>query len=251
VGRGAARPRHRRAAVSATRPGDPDLAQARLHAWHRARPSPADWHRLESAQGLVAFLEVARQQPFGPWLADLDEPRSLHAIDAALAAAFGSIARRFASWFPPSVRAPIEQLATLPTLAVRRHLQRGGEIETWMVGAARGAAAGGPTPDGLDAFVSDWLSRWPGGPDSAIATVARELAAATRALRDTLRVPAGRERELRRASMRTRVELLFRRSAGTPVAACVELCELALAMLRLRSGLARRVLEERAVSVAT
>ncbi len=237
--------------MRATRPGDADLAQARLHAWHRARPAPPDWHRLESAQGLAAFIEIARNEPFGPWLAELDEPRSLHAIDATLAAAFGAIARRFASWFPPAVRAPIEQLATLPALAVQRHLQGGGAVESWMVGAAGGAAAAGPAADGLDAFLSEWLSRWRGGPDSAAVATARELAATMLALRAALRVPTGRERELRLTAIRSRVDTLFRRSAGTPVAACVELCELALAMLRLRSGLVRRVLEERAASVPT
>lgn len=237
--------------MSATRLGDPDLAQARLHAWHRARPSAPDWHRLESAQGLAAFLEIAQDEPFGPWLAGLDEPHSLHAIDATLAAAFGSIARRFASWFPPSARAPIERLATLPGLALRRHLASGGEVEAWMPGAAGAVEPGVPTAGGLDAFAADWLSRWRGRPDAVAAAAARELVATMQALREALRVPAGRERELRLTSIRSRVDTLFRHSAGTPVAACVELCELAIAMLRLRSGLVRRVLEERAVSVAT
>lgn len=237
--------------MSATRHGDADLAQARLHAWHRARPSQPDWHRLESAQGLAAFLEIAREEPFGPWLAGLDEPRWLHAIDATLAAAFGSIAWRFASWFPPAARAPIERLATLPGLAVRQHLASGGGVEAWMPGVAGAFEAGEPTPGGLDAFAADWLSRWPGGPDAAATAAARELVATMQALREAQRIPAGRERELRLASIRGRVETLFRRSAGTPLAACVELCGLALAMLRLRSGLVRRVLEERAVSVST
>ena len=237
--------------MSGTRPGDPDLAQARLHAWHQARPAPHDWQRLESAQGLAAFLEIARDPPFGAWLTGLDEPRSLQAIDATLAVAFSASARQFASWFPPAARVPIEQLATLPGLAVRRHLAGGGEVEAWMPGAAGFVEGRGPMPDSLDAFVTAWLSRWRRGTDSAAARAAHELVATTRALRDALRVPAGREREHRLGAIRSRVDTLFRHSAGTPVAACVELCELALVMLRLRSGLVRRVLEDRAASVAT
>ena len=98
----------------------------------------------------------------------------------------------------------------------------------------------------MKSWVRAWLASLPAGvPETRAGCV--ELA---RAVADFRRRSAAAAAAAPAMRMHDRLALLFRRHAGTPVAMACEIAAAALDLQRLRAGLVRRLLTQRAASVA-
>lgn len=244
---------------------DFDAAQARLQAWRSRRPGAADWASLEAILGFEEFLARARQPPFAHWLAGMRAEPTLQEIDYCLRAALRRDCAAMASWYGAPWNVPLRQLAAIVDLPLLAHMRRGESVPPRMLDDPRWRALADAPPEarfrvatGLDAgaaadadLLEAWMSAW-------LATLPRsdavalegftQLARAARAHR-VLGATAQRD-VLASVSVAERLAQLFRRHAATPVAMACELAAVALDLRRLRYGLVRRALAQRAVSVA-
>lgn len=247
---------------------DPDAAQARMQAWHSRRPTDVDWALLNSTVGVDEYLARARQPPFAHWLQQLGTAPSLHEVDRVLRTVFRQDCRQMARWFAEPWRTPLSRLAALIDLPLLTHLERRESLPLALLGdevwqrialapaAARFALATGLNGDDRHDVFERWLLAWRaslppevGAWNGAIAQL-RAVIRRWRLERGTV----ARDRPERAApsqdSVTRTLALLFRRSAGTPLAMVCELALIALDLQRLRAGLTRRWLTQRAATVA-
>jgi hypothetical protein len=246
---------------------DWDAAQARLQGLRSRRPSAAEWVALEATLGLDEYLARARQAPFGLWIESLGTEPALHEIDRVLRAAFRAECTRLASWYGEPWNRALAQLAAILDLPLLAALRRGavlpasaGDDPVWrgLIAAPadeRFQLATGlqPPPDSSGATTSleDWARAWLAALPACTPETRAGFAALARAAVEFQRRGAAADRFATPAlRMHERLALLFRRHAGTPVAMACEIAAAALDLQRLRAGLVRRVLAQRAASVA-
>lgn len=246
---------------------DWDAAQARLQGLRSRRPSVAEWIALEATLGLDEYLARARQPPFGRWIESLSAEPALHEIDRVLRAAFRSECARLAGWYGEPWNRPLAQLAAIVDLPLLAGLSHGavlpasaGDDPVWRklmaapadarfqiaTGLQLPPADSRPDMELLESWVRVWLASLPAGAPDTRAGFA-ELA---RVVADFRRRSAAAAAAAPAMRMHERLALLFRRHAGTPVAMACEIAAAALDLQRLRAGLVRRLLTQRAASVA-
>ncbi len=240
------------------RSGDLDGAQARLQAWRSRRPTGQHWNALEAILGYDEFFARARQPPFAHWLEGLRSTPSLHDIDRAIRAAARRDCQTLASWYPPPWDRALARLAGALELPLLAHLLRGAPAPGWMLEDSHlnavaladprdrfSVATGLHSPSvPADDVLRTWTERWLAALPQASATIRDgfgRLAGAVLAAADTVAA---------RDALPDRLAALFRHYAGTPVAMACEFAALVLDLRRLRSGLVRRTLAQRAATVA-
>ncbi len=247
---------------------DWDAAQARLQALRSRRPSVAEWIALEATLGLDEYLARARQPPFGRWIESLSAEPALHEIDRVLRAAFRSECARLAGWYGEPWNRALAQLAAIVDLPLLAGLSHGavmpasaGDDPVWReliatpaderfriaTGLQLPPADSRPDTELLESWLRASLASLPDGAPETRAGFA-ELARAVADFRRRSAAAAAAAAPAMR--MHERLALLFRRHAGTPVAMACEIAAAALDLQRLRAGLVRRLLTQRAASVA-
>lgn len=246
---------------------DWDAAQARLQGLRSRRPSVAEWIALEATLGLDEYLARARQPPFGRWIESLSAEPALHEADRVLRGAFRRECARVANWYGEPWNRTLAQLAAIVDLPLLASLMQGGALPAsagadpvWreLIAAPdeqRFRIATGlqrPPPDiRIDSELLEfWVRAWL----TALPTCAPEIHAGFAELARTVvefrRRSAAADSVAPAAQIHERLALLFRRHAGTPVAMACEIAAAALDLQRLRAGLVRRLLTQRAASVA-
>ncbi len=205
------------------------FALARVHARHAARPTAADWRRLDAARLPAQYLNLARHTGLHTWLHGVDDDAAQGAVELKLRAAYRRHVAEVAGWLP-GVAAPaahlIARLTDLPALA---SLQRGEPAQPWMAEdpALSAALEATPTAPPYDTWLARWHTAWP-GPRRG-----RQADRLGRALRDV--VTRGRA-----ADAAVRLHWIFR---GRPVDVAGVYAYLGLVLddlRRLAGGLARR-----------
>jgi hypothetical protein len=230
----------------------PKLAyvQTRIQARCGERLDDADWRSLEAVRSAAQFLDLARNTSLAPWADRLSAEMALHTIERRLRAAWRETVEEIATWLPERWQKPIRSLAILPELPVRDHSARGYGSPSWLEGddTFGGAAlsSGEESGDAASSVGAEWLAGWrefrpslsageAGALDKLIGTL---FANFNTAYRDT---PTSRYRP-----SRTVIEAVcfrvFRRHAGSPVAALAYLLLVMLDFERFRGGLLKRVL---------
>jgi hypothetical protein len=241
------------------RAADPDAAQARLQGWRSRRPGAAQGAALEAILGLDEFLVRARQPPFGRWLEGMSAEPTLHEIDRIVRNALRRDCQAMASWYEPPWDTALARLAGIVDLPLLAHLMRGeGALPPMRDDPAWRALIDAPADerlrvagigadgDLLEAWMQSWLAALPVG----AAEVRQGFVDLARAAGVYRAMSAQEPRGIAaRTPLAGRLALLFRRHAGTPVAMACELAATALDLQRLRSGLVRRALAQRAAMV--
>jgi len=236
-------------------------AQARLQARHGERLQESDWRALEAARSLDQYLERSRATSLRRFTERLNAGMSSHTMERVLRAAWRDYVAEVAGWGAPDWHAAILWTAPLPDLPAIDVLLRG-EAPGW---ASQDAALAHfltaehvtreksaltpllPLPKREKTLPARWFAHW----RSLLPQGAPELPILTR-LAATIEAHSGRlsragpqessapyRRELMQAATR-----MFRRHAGSPVAAFCHLLLVALDLERLRGGLVRRQLFE-------
>ncbi len=246
---------------------DWDAAQARLQGLRSRRPSVAEWIALEATLGLDEYLARARQPPFGRWIESLSAEPVLHEIDRVLRTAFRSECARLADWYGEPWNRTLEQLAAIVDLPLLAGLSHGAVMPAsaaddpvWReliaapaderfriaTGLQLPPADSRPDTELLESWVRAWLASLP----AAAPEIHAGFAELARAVADFRRRSAAAAAAAPAMRLHERLALLFRRHAGTPVAMACEIAAAALDLQRLRAGLVRRLLTQRAASVA-
>jgi hypothetical protein len=243
--------------------GNVEYALTRVQSQHGARPNTSQWRRLEASHDLGQFLEAARSSMFAPWVSSLDRGREAHVIERTLRGAWRTYVRTVAAWHPRRWQPWLSWLEWLPTLGLIARLGDAGPIPAWLLAdpivgpAVRGASAAPPVSvkgsalaffepaiAGRRPLAELWLARWRELRPPVDAFTEQLLAAVSKAVQEHARMLALESADgvVLRDLLRERLNKLFRRAAGTPVATLCHLALMALDFERLRGGLVNRSL---------
>jgi hypothetical protein len=119
-----------------------DYALARVHARHGARPTAADWQRLELAPGRQECLLAARHTGLRAWLDTVADEDDLDTGEARLRERARRYVLEVAGWLPADWQPAARWLAWLPDLEILAYLEQGGTALPWIVRDPRYAAWG-------------------------------------------------------------------------------------------------------------
>ena len=133
-------------------------AQARVHARHAARPSIADWRRLDGARTAAQYLQYARHTGLRHWLRSVGDEDGQAAVELKLRVAFRGHADEVAGWLPSPAVPAVRLITTLVDLPTLEHLHRGGAPQPWMTDDPQLADALEDPP--ARAPLASWLVRW-------------------------------------------------------------------------------------------
>jgi len=230
----------------------PKLAyvQTRIQSRHGERLDEADWRSLEAARSAGQFLDLARNTSLAPWADRLSAEMEPHIIERRLRAAWRETVEEIATWLPERWQKPIRSLAILPELPVRDYIARGYAPPSWLEdnNTLNDAALSSEMEKRVEgsSIGTDWLGRWREFRPSLSVAEASALDKLigqlfTNFKNTSYETPASHYRPSR-AVIEAACLRIFRRHAGSPIAA---LAYLLLAMLdfeRFRGELLKRVL---------
>jgi hypothetical protein len=248
-----------------TGPGSLDYALARIAARVRARPSDAEWARIEIVRGPSALLDVARAIPaFAGWIVGIGADGDPHAADARFRKGWRAVVAEIARWMPVAWQPAVTWCSSLVDLPAVACLARGAADTGWMakdalLGPLRSRAAEvglegalqetalaplGPelraTAGVHDAWRVIWLRRMPAlGDDDqrCFAALARTL----RRHRDAFAATTTGDGWPLRRELAARLAIDYHRSTGSPAAVFAYLGLVALDAERLRGEVVRRL----------
>lgn len=113
--------------------GNLEYALARVHARDAARPSAAEWRRVESSRDLPHFLDVLRSSSLAPWTTTLDGTADTHLIERTLRSEWRRYVADVASWHPRRWQAWIGWVSWLPELPLLGSLGRRETAPAWLL----------------------------------------------------------------------------------------------------------------------
>jgi hypothetical protein len=247
------------------RSGSLEYALARIAARVRARPSDAEWARIEIVRSPSALLAAARAIPaFAAWIGGITADWDAHAIEARFRAHWRATVAEIVRWMPPHWQSPVEWCAALAELPAIAQLARGGAHDGWMASdavlgplRARAASIGfsaalreialAPLASALGtdssvhgAWLSTWRDRLPNmGDDDRRQFTA--LARTLRRHRDAFAATATGDGWPLRRELAARLEVDYHRSVGSPAAVFAYVALVALDAERLRGEVAGRI----------
>ncbi len=243
-----------------------NYVQAQLQARHGDRLAETDWHALEAAQTVDAFLERSRATSLRRFTEQVNAVMNTHAIERVLRGAWRAYVNEVAGWLPAEWRPAVSWTALLPDLPAMDALLEG-EAPAWTRQdpalalfmetdpALRFAAlqaspfapllpAEGKSVPLAAHWARHWRALWP----KQSTADQRALNALARALKTYVQRLAQAGAEQTSANDRRELEKaaahLFRRHGASPTAVFSHLMLVALDLERLRGGIVRRRLFE-------
>lgn len=133
-------------------------ALARAHARHAARPTAAEWRRLDGARTAAQYLQYARHTGLRHWLRTVGDDDDQATAELKLRVAFRGHADEVAAWLPSSAVPAVRLIAVLVDLPALDHLHRGGAAQPWMATDPQlGEAVENPP---VQPPFATWMTRW-------------------------------------------------------------------------------------------
>jgi hypothetical protein len=150
-------------------------ALARVHARHAARPSAAEWRRLDGTRTPAQYLGQARRTGLSDWLRNVAEEESQAAVELKLRQAYRRHIALVTGWLPYPARTPTRHISRLVDLPALLHLHAGGRVQHWMHDDPALAPwleepliTAEKMPPAA-AWLQSWLADWPGRLDNPVA----------------------------------------------------------------------------------
>ncbi|MBI3154700.1 MAG: hypothetical protein HYZ20_04770 [Burkholderiales bacterium] len=197
-------------------------AQARLQARHAGLPGTALWSALEATRSLPAYLSAARGSTLARWVETLGADADARRIEQRLQAQWQAEVYEVAGWLPTRWQPAVQWFGGLPALPLADDA------------AARPAEV-----------AAEWRREWGRRLPRQARPAAETYARPAEWLLPGLRAGAAGLRAAGDPEVEQRLERLFRREAGGPLAVLAHLGRLALVVERLRGGLVARAVVDR------
>jgi hypothetical protein len=239
--------------------------QARLQSRHGDRLAEPDWHALEAARTVDAFLDRARATLMRRFTEQVSAGMSSHAIERVLRGAWRDYVAEVAGWLPAAWRPAVAWTALLPDLPAIDALLKG-EAPAWTQQEPALAPFTETDPAQRRAVLQDspfapllpaetdiplgtrwarhWQTLWP----KQSAANQRALNALAKAVKDHIerlaRAGAQETSAPHRRDLEKTATRLFRRHGASATAVFSHLVLTALDLERLRGGIVRRRLFE-------
>lgn len=219
-----------------------------MQARHGERLREGDWRRLQAAKSAVHYLDLARNSALATWASPLSLNKDHHQVERILRSAWRQTVREVAEWFPPSWRAAISWCGELPELPIRDHSMHNLPVPSWAEpdDITADAARWSTTAQAEANAGAVWLRRWRALCPSLSGAEAKALDVLASQLFACLETPECGTPDFPYRPPRDMLQAIclriFRRQAGSPVAAFAYLSLVLLDFERFRGGLIERML---------
>ncbi len=230
-------------------------AQARLQARFGARPTAVDFALLDASRDAIHFQEALRAGVFADYARGLGPIADPDGLESRLTTAWRDVCAEVSRWYAPLWQPAFAAFAAYPDIASLEYLRAGGAAQPWLLAdpllgpiarvAPRdrsGAVEAGYGGAWRSAFAGDLplADSWRALYLSSVPATGPGVVAGLKEVASLLAAPYGVGADTGQSA--ARLERLFRRHAGTPLAAFAYLALLLRMLDRLRGGEAGRLL---------